>query len=79
MRMIVINSIMRTLMLLRKHFKMTGTKVFLDIGNPFVECEPELANIVNKIVVNEDASESVREALPISKALKIVKSVLAKR
>lgn len=38
---------------------------FFDISNPFVEREPELVNIMSKIVVNEDASESVRKAYKI--------------
>ena len=38
---------------------------FFDIDNPFVECEPELVNIMTKIAVNEYASESVRKTYKI--------------
>lgn len=61
-------------MLLMKYFEIKRTKVikiFVDIGNPFVKHEPDFANIVKKIVVNEEASEPVREIISIGKLQKI--------
>ena len=31
-------------------------------GNPFVECEQDLVNVVSKTVVNKESLKSVREA-----------------
>ena len=51
-----------------KTFRNDSNKLFEDFlnnGNPFVEWEQELVNIVSKIVVNKESLKSVREALSI--------------
>ena len=41
---------------------------FEELGNPFNECESNLMNIVSKVVLREDASESLRNAKSIGPA-----------
>ena len=56
--MIVINSIIKTLTILRKHFETAVIKFFEDFlnnGNPFVECEQDLVNVVSKTVVYKES------------------------
>ena len=41
---------------------------FEEFGNPFNECESNLMNIISKVVLREDASESARNAKSIGLA-----------
>ena len=51
-----------------KTFRKNSNKIFEDFinnGNPFVECEQHLVNVVFKTVANKESSKSVWEVLSI--------------
>ena len=49
-------------------FELNLLAVFKEFGNPFNECESNLMNIVSKIALGENASESARNAKSIGLA-----------
>ena len=49
-------------------FELNLLAVFKEFGNPFNECESNLMNIISKIALGENASESARNAKSIGLA-----------